>query len=166
MDGDNRSTLVALTLLLGIVLQVVFVFADTMDSPRKAAAEFAKAYFALDPAMSRRLCAASAGDKAEGAVTAFIQHQQKMAEKRGFDPQFMPFKLIHPEVEVLSRSDSEATVLLSGSRRRDINPVFTWVAQIFHLGNAYPVEEELSLIKEEGRWKVCGAPFDLGDFSS
>ncbi|MGB5987974.1 MAG: hypothetical protein WBG37_21910 [Desulfobacterales bacterium] len=166
MSGDNRSTLIALTLLLGIVLQVVLVFADSVDSPRKAAVEFAKAYYALDPAMAQRLCAATAGDKEDGAVAAYIWHQQQMAEKRGFEPQFMPFKLMHPEIEVLSRSDSEAQVLLSASRRRDINPVFTWVAQIFHLGNVYPVKEELSLIKEEGRWKVCGAPFDLGDFSS
>ena len=42
--------------LLAFFLQIIFVFADTRDTPGKAAVEFARMYYQLDPAMSTRLC--------------------------------------------------------------------------------------------------------------
>jgi len=166
MNGDNRSTTIVLTLLLGIVLQVAFVFADGMDSPRKAALEFSKAYYALDPAMAKRLCKDLAGEDENGIVAAFIQNQEQLGENMGFTPRFMRSKLIHPEVEVHEIDDTHAQVTLNAHRKRNINPVFTWVGQIFRLGETYEVEEELTLVKEDGCWKVCGAPFELGGTSS
>ena len=165
MSGDNRSTLITLTLLLGIVLQVVFVFADSMDSPRKAALEFAQAYYALDPDMAQRLCTTARGEGADDAVAAFIAHQEQLGAQMGFADGFMRSTLIHPKVKTLSKSDAEASVQLIADRKRCLNPVFTWVGKLFHLGTTYEVEEELSLVKEDGRWKVCGAPFELGDRS-
>lgn len=166
MNGDNRSTLIVLTLLLGIVLQVVFVFADGMDSPRKAALEFTKAYYALDPAMAKRLCSEAAAGDEQGTVEAFIRSQYQWGEKMGFAPSFMHSTLIHPHVKVHEISDTEARVHLSAARKRNINPAFTWVGKIFRLGETYHVDEELSLIKEDGLWKVCGTPFELGNINS
>ena len=49
---DSNSTAWALMLLLAIFLQVAFVFADATDTPARAAVDFSKAYFRLDPAMA------------------------------------------------------------------------------------------------------------------
>jgi hypothetical protein len=35
------------------------------------------------------------------------------------------------------------------------------VAKIFSLGETHNVEETLTLVKEDGLWKVCGEPFAL-----
>ena len=35
------------------------------------------------------------------------------------------------------------------------------VSKLFHLGDTREFEETLELVKEDGRWKVCGAPFGM-----
>ena len=49
MEKSSNSTALTLTLLLGILLQVLFVFADTVDTPNKTAVEFSKSLFQTGP---------------------------------------------------------------------------------------------------------------------
>jgi hypothetical protein len=39
--------------------------------------------------------------------------------------------------------------------------VYGIVAKLFFLGETHKVEETLTLVKENDRWKVCGEPFAL-----
>ena len=56
MVQDTRIVGIILAVVLGIILQVIFVFADSIDKPYKAVLEFSKAYFWIDESMSERLC--------------------------------------------------------------------------------------------------------------
>ena len=42
-----------------------------------------------------------------------------------------------------------------------INSVFALVAKIFRIGKTHQVDETLTAVKEDGRWKICGTPFAL-----
>jgi len=69
--------------------------------------------------------------------------------------------LFHVDAKTTMEGADSAVVSLKGERRRTINPVFGLVARWFGLGERHPVEETLNLVKEGGRWKVCGKPFQL-----
>jgi hypothetical protein len=59
--------------------------------------------------------------------------------------------------------ENTAEILITGQRRRSINPVFATVAKIFCLGDTYKFEETLTVVKEDDGWKVCGQPFSLSE---
>jgi hypothetical protein len=161
MQQKNNSTAWALTLLLAMLLQVAFVFADASDTPARAAVEVAEAYFKLDPAMADRICEERRVVDDIDVVESYLDRMQREAEARGFDLGMMKKGLYHVETEVLVRSDQEARVRVSGVLRTRINPVYAWVAGLFHLGSTEHVEETIDLIKEDGRWKACGGLFSL-----
>ena len=43
-------------------------------------------------------------------------------------------------------------------RKRAIHPAFAYFAKILNIAGTYPVEATLDLVREDGRWKVCGNP--------
>jgi hypothetical protein len=57
--------------------------------------------------------------------------------------------------------ENTAEVQITGERRRSSNPVFGAVAKIFLLGDTHKVEGNLTVVKEDDGWKVCGQPFSL-----
>ena len=73
----------------------------------------------------------------------------------------MKNELYHIETEVLSQTDSDAKVRITGKRRVAINPVYSAVAKAFDIGGIYDVDETIHVIKEDGKWKVCGDLFSL-----
>jgi hypothetical protein len=163
MSQNNNSTAWALTLLLAMFLQVAFVFADASDTPTRAAVEVTKAYFRLDPAMADRICEERRIVDDVDVVERYLYRMQQEAETRGFDLGMMKKGLYHIKTEVLVRSDREAKVRVSGALRTRINPVYAWVAGLFHLGNTEHVEETIDLVKEDGKWKACGGLFSMDD---
>ncbi|MBW2320031.1 MAG: hypothetical protein JRF31_04120 [Deltaproteobacteria bacterium] len=52
----SRIAGIILVLVLGFLVQSIFSFADSIDSPRKAVVQFSKAYFKLDKSMAKRIC--------------------------------------------------------------------------------------------------------------
>ena len=158
---NNNSTAWALTLLLAMFLQVAFVFADASDTPTKAAVEVSKAYFRLDPAMAERICEERLVVDDVNVVDLYLEQIKKEAELRGFEIEMMKKGLYHVETDVLSRSEEEATVRISGVVRTRINPVYAWVAGTFRLGDTQHVEGDIELVKKGGQWKACGGLFAL-----
>jgi hypothetical protein len=153
---QNNSTVWALTLLLAMFLQVAFVFADGSETPSRAAVEVSKAYFRLDPAMADLICEQRRVVDDVDMVERYLDQMQQEAAARGFDLRMMKKGLYHIETEVLSSSEEEARVQVSGVLRTRINPVYAWVAGLFHLGETVPVEKVVDLVKEDGQWKACG----------
>ena len=72
-----------------------------------------------------------------------------------------PLSDIHNELQV--HDESNAEVRITGERFRSINPVFALIGRLFFLIEKHEVDETLSLVKEDGRWKVCGNPFSLSE---
>ena len=52
----SKSAGIILVLILGFLIQLLFSFADRIDTPNKAVVEFSKAYFKLDKSMAKRIC--------------------------------------------------------------------------------------------------------------
>ncbi len=161
MAQKSSNSLFALVILIAIFLQVVFVFADGRETATGAAVEFSKAYFMLDSKMADRVCGDLAGDEEETAVGAFIQKAADEASDRGVGVGYIRHTLYGIKTETISQDAETAKIKLMGKTRVCINPLYAFVAKIFFLGDTYKVEEVLDLVKEDGKWKVCGAPYSL-----
>jgi hypothetical protein len=81
----------------------------------------------------------------------------------GFSQNYMRTQLSHVSTEVQMTDENNAEVRITGERLRSINPVFAIIGRLFFLIESQGVDETLSLIKENGRWKVCGRPFSLSE---
>lgn len=159
MTQSYKFISIGLAIVLAVFLQVLFVFADNQSSPNRAAAEFAAAYFAYDEdGMMDRLCADSLVVDDVNQVEQYVYEKAREAKSRGFDLGiYTRRKLAHLETEVLESGSGTATVRLSGEVREPMRSFF-WGEEV-----SEPVEAVLDLVREDGCWKVCGAPFRLGE---
>jgi hypothetical protein len=159
-QGSRFFTIIAV-LAIGVMLQIVLVFADQREAPAKTAVAFSKAYFGLDPAMVKYLCGASTAQAEGDVVGDYLDRVTDDARVVGFDRNYMRSRLYSIHTELISQSDTEAEVRILAERKRNINPVFTIVGRLFSIGETHLVDETLKLVKEDGRWKVCGRAFSL-----
>ena len=143
----------ALVVLLGVCVQAILVAADSKETPARAAEEFTRAFFKLDPEMTERMCADLAADKA--SVDNLIHDMAIQARKRGFSPRYMRMQLFQVESSVLAQDGQTAQVHLNSEMRRSIHPVFAAFAKMWGLGEAYHLDETMDLVKEGDQWKVC-----------
>jgi hypothetical protein len=146
---------------MGAVLQLILVWADCGDTPSKVALKFAKAYYRLDPSMSELLCRETMDTSEGNVVQKFIQRASKEAADRGFGQNYMKHILYNIETHTHRIDDGTAEVKITGKRRRSINPVYALIAKFFLIGETYKVNETITVVKEEGSWKVCGNPLSL-----
>ncbi len=161
MRKGNNFFIILLVLAVGVMLQIVLVFADQKEAPAKTATAFTKAYFALDPSMAKFLCSASMSKEDGDVVGAYLSRVEEEARVVGFDRNYMRSRLYSVHTIVVTQGDSEAEVRVLAQRKRNINPIFTIVGRLFSIGETYPVDQTLKLVRENGRWKVCGKPFSL-----
>jgi hypothetical protein len=161
MANRNNNSAWVIVVILSVCLQVAFVFADCKQTATGTAIDFSKAYFLLDDDMERYICSELAGDEDEPAVAAYLQTMTDEAKARGFGIGMVRQTITHVETETLAQDAESATIHLKGRHRTCIHPVFAYVAALFHLGQTHEFEETLELIKEDGKWKVCGTPYDL-----
>lgn len=140
-----------LVVVLGIVFQVMFVFADIQDSPSKAAVAFAKAYYAVsEECMSDRYCQSGLEAEAGNPVDAYVYEATQKARSRGYDVNiYIKNRLYHVETETLEATHDQAKVRLTAERK---SPLRTF----FSKGDIHPVDATFDLVKEDGKWKVCG----------
>ena len=161
MDSGNKIMVLASVVIAALVLQFVLIIADRHDSPGKAAVEFSKAYFKLNKCMAYRLCSDVLADEESDIVDDYINRVADEARANGFKPRWMRMSLSHIEIKTKMIDENTAEVHLTSSRMRSINPVFGIVSKIFFLGESYDVDENLTVVKEEDGWKVCGQPYSL-----
>ncbi|BBO89801.1 hypothetical protein [Desulfosarcina ovata] len=159
----NRSNYLMwiLVAVLAVCFQVVFVFADCKQTATGTAVDFSKAYFRLDADMERYLCSDLTGEADESVSANYIQAMTETARQRGFGKGMVKRIITHLETETVAQDKDSATIHLKGASRTCIHPVFAYVAGLFRMGETYCFEETLNLVKENGRWKVCGAPYGL-----
>jgi hypothetical protein len=161
MFQENKAVAFILVFLLGAILQVAFIFADCRQTATGTAIAFSEAYFQLDESMEDLLCSKLLEDGKDNIVSAYITKVSDDASQRGIHMGMARRALYHIKTETLSQDKESAKIVLTGTTRVSIHPVFTWVAKIFRLGETHEVHQELELVNEEGKWKVCGTPFDL-----
>ncbi len=161
MGSNSKFPKIAAVIVAAFILQIVLVVIDRHESPGKAAVQFSKAYFKLNKAMEKRLCGDITEDGESDVVSDYLHRVADQARSEGFDVSWMKMALIHIKTESQMVADNVVEVRISCNRRRAANLVFALVAKIFSLGETHKVEETLTLVKEDNRWKVCGEPFAL-----
>ena len=161
MEQDNKIRNLTMVILFGIFLQAIFMFGEAKETPNKTAVKFTKAYFTLDKSMSGYLCKTLAPSEDENIVEKYIQKTENEAAERGLSPDFMKSRLFNIETETISRTDKEITLKISADRIVAINPLYALVSKLFHLGKIHKVDDTITVIMEDGKWKVCGKPFSL-----
>lgn len=161
MQQGSRLFTIISVLVIGVMLQIVLVFADQSETPAKTAVAFSKAYFELDPAMVKYLCSAYTANEKGDVVGGYLSRVTNDARVVGFDRNYMRSRLYSVHTEIISQGDTEVEVRIRAERKRNINPIFTVVGRLFSIGETYTVDETLKLVKENGRWKVCGKAFSL-----
>ncbi|RPH49855.1 MAG: hypothetical protein EHM85_12415 [Desulfobacteraceae bacterium] len=161
MEQDNKIQNLTMVILFGIFLQAIFMFGEAKETPNKIAVQFTKAYFTLDKSMAGYLCKTLAPSEDGNIVENYIQKVINEAAERGLSPDFMKSRLFNIETETISRTDKEITLKISADRIVAINPLYALVSKLFQLGKIQKVEDTITVIKEDGKWKVCGKPFSL-----
>ena len=156
--------IVGFVVVVFVVLQGILLSVGKADTPVEAAVGFTKAYFMLDgPAMTKLLCSEILEDEEADVVGTYLNSVAVQARSMGFSQDYMRNQLGHISTEIQMTDENNAQVRITGERLRCINPVYALVGRLFFLIEPHKVDETLSLVKEEGRWKVCGEPFSLSE---
>ena len=157
----TKQNLTPFVLVVGIaiILQLVLIGLECNQTPGKVAKSFAQAYYYLDADMQKYLCKALTEER--DTVSDYLYQKQFEASQRGLSTNYLRHKLVHAHLEIVESSADTAKIHLTGATRVCINPLFMLVGKFFQLGQDYPVDETLKLIKEEGRWRVCDSSLDL-----
>ena len=161
MDSGNKFLAIASVVIVAFILQVVLVIAGNKQTPSDAAVDFSKAYFMLDRDMAGSLCSEINENEEVDVVGEYLQRVADEAKANGFGVSWMKMALSHIETKTEMVDENTAEVNITGSRRRSLNPIFAIVAKVFFLGETYHVEDTLTVVNEDGHWKVCGQPYDL-----
>ncbi len=157
--------IIGFVVVIFVILQAVLILSSVnLDDPAKAAVEFTKAYFMLDgTSMTENLCSEISEDEGADIVGGYLFHTAEQAKAMGFSPGYMKNQLagVHTETNVMD--ETNAKVRVTGERLRSINPVFALVGRLFFLIETHKFDETLILVKEDGKWRVCGRPFLLSE---
>jgi hypothetical protein len=157
MADNNKSSIIIgaiLIIVISFFLQVLLVYADLKDTPNKAATEFTKAYFGLDNSMADRLCQESLIVEGVNVVDKYIDGVTTKAKAEGFRPFFTKNFLYHVQTNTVSKDDSKAKIRLNCEIKHPLRSFFT-------KESSKEIDETIDLIKEDGKWKVCGNVFSL-----
>lgn len=155
MLTPSRFSPFSIVLLTGLLLQIIFIGIDCRETPQLVAIRFTESYFHLDPKMNFFLCKDSLNTDPSVAVPKLIERLQTETAKRGLNPKMAQSALLHLKTTTTLKSDTEAEVYLTASRKTAINSAFFFIGKYFDLGETYPVAETLIMHKENGHWKVC-----------
>jgi len=161
MKSGNAITSLILVILLGGFLQLILIKVDTQDTPARVVAEFSKAYFELDRSMADWLCSDIRDDAEADVVGQYLDSAAKEAESLGYNISYMRTQLFQVATFVISKDDDSAEVRIIAKRKRLINPIFTLLAKLFYIGQEYHLDEIISVVKEDDKWKICGQPYAL-----
>jgi hypothetical protein len=154
--------IVGFVVVVFVILQAILISVGEADNPAEAAVDFTKAYYMLDgAAMSKLLCNELAEDEEADVVGTYLNSVAVQARSMGFSQNYMRNQLSHIKTEIQMADETSATVRITGERLRSINPVYASVGRLFFLIKSHKVDKTLNLVKEDGRWKVCGQPFSL-----
>ena len=163
MDQGTKFLAFAAVIIIAVILQIGLIISDSNESPAQTAVCFTKAYFKLDKSMGQYLCKELIEDEEADVVGDYLHQVAQDAQAMGFKKNYMKTALGHVETQTEMQDENTAIVRIKGERRRYLNPVFGAIATMFFLTDSYAVDKTLEVVKEDGQWKVCGAPFMLAE---
>jgi hypothetical protein len=148
----------AIVIGIAIILQLALIAIDCQQTPGSVARNFTEAYYALNPDMQDYLCANLVE---KGVVDQYLFQRGQQASSRGFSTNYMRQAFTELHVNAVEHSDTAMTFHVHGTTRTCINRPFMIVGKLFGLGRDFPVDGHIDVVKENGRWRVCGNPFGI-----
>jgi hypothetical protein len=113
--------------------------------------------------MAERLCSELSEDEEADIVGGYLYHSAEKARAMGFSPSYMKNQISHVKTKINMTDENNAKVRITGERLRSINPVYAIIGRLFCLIETHKVDETLTLVKEDGKWRVCSKPFSLSE---
>lgn len=159
MSNKINLTPIALIVGIAIIMQLVLIGAESVETPTKVAKKFTEAYFYLDSDMQNYLCAELAKDGE--AVDNYLYQKEMEAAQRGVSTNYLRHQFMNLHISIDEVKDDKMTFHVTGKTRVCINRPFMLIGNLFKIGDNYPVDAKLEIIKEDGQWRICGKPFDL-----
>lgn len=146
---NKQIITLTLVVLLGVFLQVIFVFADMQDTPYRAVIEFTKGYAKFDEAqMTYRMCQDQLVVDDINVVKEYLYNAKQEAEKLGYSMWYMKDGLHDLKTETVYSGHDKARVRIQCTLECGLRSFFG--------GDTREIDETIDVIKEDGRWKVCG----------
>jgi hypothetical protein len=152
-----RSRLISLLIvfLLGLCLSAPFASAKEAGSPEGVVKAFAHEYFMLNEKMAAYLSQeALVNENDVNRVDLFFQVRKQEAAERGLDLNYLKMRPILMKTQVVAEDDDTAVIEFSAVMVRSINPLYRIVGYIFGLMEEHEFETTVTVVKEDGTWKV------------
>ena len=162
MSQDSKVALVTV-IMIGTLLQIILAAGSTRDTPYGAAVAFSKAYFGLCPELAHTMVNNGLNEDEIDMADAYLYSKFVQAADRGYDISRLRRIFYNIHTHTTLQDANTATVHLSGTTRISINPLYAFVGKLFFITSPTDVKTEIEVVKEDGKWKVSGQPFALGD---
>jgi hypothetical protein len=157
MNSQNRIAPFVILFAIAVVLQLAFVAADCRQTPLKVATQFSEDFFYLDADMQDYLCESLAAN--DQWVNQYLDEKSDEAARRGLSTQNLRRMFTTLHLKTFRQGRDSMQIHIEGNTRVAINPAFMVIGKLFSMGQNYPVEATLDLVKEADGWKICGTPF-------
>ena len=161
MKKSPRLISLLAALLIGLCLHASSAWAEG-NAPTQVVKDFTKAYYMLDPSMADFLSEdALINENDVDMVELYLRLQESDAYSRGYQTSYLQMKPILMKTTVLSMDDSTAQIQINATTIRSINPLYRIVGYVFCILEEHESQDTITLVKEEGAWKIGPGAFDL-----
>ncbi|MBI9092390.1 MAG: hypothetical protein JEZ12_24505 [Desulfobacterium sp.] len=146
-------------LIAGICIHISTAFAA---SPEDTVVDFSKAYFMLDPDMENYLPEeGKVNDEGKAIMAVYFETIEDQARNQGYEFSYFKMRLSKIKTEVLSSDDEMAKIRITGIKKRSINPLYRIVGDIFSIQDAHQLDQIITVVNENGAWKIAPDTFEL-----
>ena len=152
---------------IGIVLFIIFCIHVSSawaegSSPSTVVKDFARDYFMLNSSMAAYLSKdARINENEIDMVDFFLETKASDARNKGYKISYLQMLPVNMKTKVLSMDESSATVQFNAITLRSINPLYRITGFIFGLLDEHEVQDVISVVKEDGEWKIGPGAFDF-----
>lgn len=128
----------------------------------KVVKDFAKAYFMIDQSMAEHLNKkALINEDGVNLVDLYIYKKTIEAQSQGYKLSFLQKKTVKMKTRVLNEKGSSAQILFTSTTIRNINPLYRIIGSVFGMLEEYKVQDTITVVKEDGEWKIAPGAFDM-----
>ena len=161
MKKNRRLISIVAALAIGLCIHVSSAWAKD-GSPATVVKDFAKAYFMLDASMAAYLSKDARFNEEEvDMVDFYLETKAFEAYNRGYKMSYLKMRPAVMKIKVLSMDDSSAKIQYNAIALRSINPLYGIVGVVFGLLEDHEVQDIITVVKEDGEWKIGPGAFDL-----
>jgi hypothetical protein len=128
----------------------------------KVVKDFAKTYFMIDQSMAEHLNEkALINEDGVNLVDLYINKKTIEAQSQGYKLSFLQKKPVKMKTRVLNEKGSSAQILFNSTTIRSINPLYRIIGSVFGMLEEYKVQDIITVVKENGTWKIAPGAFDM-----